>query len=68
MEADDIIGIYSKSAENQGMRVSILTGGQGCAPACSDLVTVIIPSTSKGKDHNSQIYTRRSNGQIRCGT
>lgn len=48
-EADDIIGIYSKSAENQGMRVSILTGDRDALQLVSDLVTVIIPSTSKGK-------------------
>lgn len=49
LEADDLIGIYSKSAEKQGMRVSVLTGDRDAIQLVSDLVTVIIPSTSKGK-------------------
>lgn len=49
LEADDIIGIYSKSAEDQGMRVSILTGDRDALQLVSDQVSVIIPSTSKGE-------------------
>ncbi|NLU52110.1 MAG: DNA polymerase I [Clostridiaceae bacterium] len=49
LEADDLIGIYSKIAENQGIRVSILTGDRDALQLASELVTIIIPSTSKGQ-------------------
>ncbi|NMA66762.1 MAG: DNA polymerase I, partial [Clostridiaceae bacterium] len=48
LEADDLIGIYSKKAEEEGIRVSVLTGDRDALQLVSDLVTVIIPSTSKG--------------------
>lgn len=48
LEADDLIGIYSKKAEDEGIRVSVLTGDRDALQLVSDLVTVIIPSTSKG--------------------
>lgn len=49
LEADDLIGIYSKTAENEGLDVSILTGDRDALQLASDKVTVIIPSTSKGQ-------------------
>lgn len=49
LEADDLIGIYSKAAESEGMRVSVLTGDRDALQLVSDQVTVIIPSTSKGQ-------------------
>lgn len=49
LEADDLIGIYSKTAEDQGMLVSILTGDRDSLQLVSDQVSVIIPSTSKGQ-------------------
>ncbi|MGI6122838.1 MAG: DNA polymerase I [Acetivibrionales bacterium] len=49
LEADDLIGIYSKTAENEGLEVSILTGDRDALQLASDKVTVIIPSTSKGQ-------------------
>ncbi|NLB77961.1 MAG: DNA polymerase I [Clostridiaceae bacterium] len=48
LEADDLIGIYSKTAEEEGLDVSILTGDRDALQLASDKVTVIIPSTSKG--------------------
>jgi DNA polymerase-1 len=48
LEADDVIGIYSKKAEETGLNVSILTGDRDALQLVSDKVTVIIPSTSKG--------------------
>ncbi|NLE26162.1 MAG: DNA polymerase I [Clostridiaceae bacterium] len=48
LEADDLIGIYSKAAEEEGLDVSILTGDRDALQLASDKVTVIIPSTSKG--------------------
>lgn len=56
IEADDLIGIYSRIAENQGISVSILTGDRDALQLVSDLVTVIIPSTSKGQTITSR-YT-----------
>ena len=49
LEADDLIGIYSKSAEDEGMRVSILTGDRDALQLVSERVSVIIPTTSKGQ-------------------
>ncbi len=49
LEADDLIGIYSKTAETEGMRVSILTGDRDALQLVSDQVSVIIPTTSKGQ-------------------
>ncbi len=49
LEADDLIGIYSKTAEKEGMDVSILTGDRDALQLASDKVTIIIPSTSKGQ-------------------
>jgi DNA polymerase-1 len=49
LEADDLIGIYSKTAEDQGMLVSILTGDRDSLQLVSDRVSVIIPTTSKGQ-------------------
>ena len=49
LEADDLIGIYSKAAEEEGLDVSILTGDRDALQLTSDKVTVIIPSTSKGQ-------------------
>lgn len=48
LEADDLIGIYSKIAEEQGIQVVILTGDRDALQLVSDMVTVVIPSTSKG--------------------
>lgn len=48
LEGDDIIGIYSKLAEENGMTVSVLTGDRDALQLVSDKVSVIIPSTSKG--------------------
>ena len=49
LEADDLIGIYSKAAEEKGLDVSILTGDRDALQLASDKVTIIIPSTSKGQ-------------------
>ncbi|MGI6084635.1 MAG: DNA polymerase I [Acetivibrionales bacterium] len=49
LEADDLIGIYSKVAEDKGFKVSILTGDRDALQLASDKVTIIIPSTSKGQ-------------------
>ena len=49
LEADDLIGIYSKAAEDKGINVSILTGDRDALQLVSPSVTVIIPSTSKGQ-------------------
>lgn len=49
LEADDLIGIYSKTAENKGFHVSVLTGDRDALQLASDRVTIIIPSTSKGQ-------------------
>ncbi len=49
LEADDLIGIYSKTAETEGMRVSVLTGDRDALQLVSDLVSVIVPTTSKGQ-------------------
>ncbi|HHU89688.1 MAG TPA: DNA polymerase I [Clostridiaceae bacterium] len=56
LEADDLIGIYSKTAEEKGLDVSILTGDRDALQLASDKVTVIIPSTSKGQTTTSR-YT-----------
>ncbi len=48
LEADDLIGIYSKQAETNGMNVSVLTGDRDALQLVDDKVTVIIPTTSKG--------------------
>jgi DNA polymerase-1 len=49
LEADDLIGIYSKTAEDKGLDVSILTGDRDALQLASHKVTIIIPSTSKGQ-------------------
>lgn len=49
LEADDLIGIYSKTAEDDGMRVSILTGDRDALQLVSDQVSVIVPTTVKGQ-------------------
>ena len=49
LEADDLIGIYSKTAEDEGMRVSVLTGDRDALQLVSEQVSVIIPTTSKGQ-------------------
>lgn len=54
LEADDIIGIYSRIAEEKGMEVSILTGDRDALQLVSDRTTVIIPSTSKGKTETTR--------------
>jgi DNA polymerase-1 len=56
LEADDIIGIYSKVAEDAGMDVSILTGDRDALQLVSRKTTVIIPTTSKGKTETTK-YT-----------
>ncbi|NLI37854.1 MAG: DNA polymerase I [Clostridiaceae bacterium] len=54
LEADDIIGIYSKNAEEKGMDVSILTGDRDALQLVSEKTTVIIPSTSRGKTETTR--------------
>ena len=54
LEADDIIGIYSKIAEEKGMDVSILTGDRDALQLVSEKTTVIIPSTSRGKTETTR--------------
>lgn len=54
LEADDIIGIYSRIAEEKGMTVSILTGDRDALQLVSERTTVIIPSSSKGKTETSR--------------
>jgi len=56
LEADDIIGIYSRMAEERGMEVAILTGDRDALQLVSEKTTVIIPSTSKGKTETNR-YT-----------
>ena len=56
LEADDIIGIYSKLAEEGGLNVSILTGDRDALQLVSDMTSVIIPTTSKGKTETTR-YT-----------
>lgn len=55
LEADDLIGIYSKAAEEKGLDVSILTGDRDALQLASDKVTIIIPSTSKGRQQPTDI-------------
>jgi len=54
LEADDIIGIYSRIAEEKGMEVAILTGDRDALQLVSEKTTVIIPSTSKGKTETNR--------------
>lgn len=54
LEADDIIGIYSKMAEERGMAVAVLTGDRDALQLVSDRTTVIIPSTNKGKTETNR--------------
>jgi len=54
LEADDIIGIYSRMAEQEGMEVAVLTGDRDALQLVSDRTTVIIPSTSKGKTETNR--------------
>lgn len=56
IEADDIIGIYSKAAEDHGLEVAILTGDRDALQLVSEKVSVIIPTTSKGKTETTR-YT-----------
>ncbi|MCX7771780.1 MAG: hypothetical protein N2376_01535 [Clostridia bacterium] len=49
LEADDLIGIYSNTAEKEGMEVSILTGDRDALQLVSDHVSVIVPTTQKGQ-------------------
>ncbi|NLX63445.1 MAG: DNA polymerase I [Clostridiaceae bacterium] len=49
LEADDLIGIYSRIAEKERLDVSIITGDRDALQLASDKITVIIPSTSKGQ-------------------
>lgn len=56
LEADDIIGIYSRIAEEAGLAVSILTGDRDALQLVSERTTVIIPSTSRGKTETTR-YT-----------
>ncbi|HBR03434.1 MAG TPA: DNA polymerase I [Ruminiclostridium sp.] len=49
LEADDLIGIYSKAAETKGLDASILTGDRDALQLVSNQVSVIIPTTSKGQ-------------------
>ena len=54
LEADDIIGIYSRLAEDEGLDAVVLTGDRDALQLVSDRVTVIIPSTSKGKTETTR--------------
>ncbi|NLW01806.1 MAG: DNA polymerase I [Clostridiaceae bacterium] len=54
LEADDIIGIYSRIAEEKGMEVAVLTGDRDALQLVSEKTMVIIPSTSKGKTETNR--------------
>lgn len=54
LEADDILGIYSKLAEDNGLDVAILTGDRDSLQLVSEQTNVIIPSTSKGKTETTK--------------
>lgn len=57
LEADDLIGIYSKRAETDGMTVSILTGDRDALQLVDENITVIIPTTSKGTTTTTKYTT-----------
>ena len=48
-EADDILGTLSKTAEKQGVEVTILSGDRDTFQLTSDHITVRIPRTKAGK-------------------
>ena len=52
LEADDIIGIYSRIAEEKGMEVAVLTGDRDSLQLVSEKTMVIIPSTVRKTETN----------------
>ncbi|MCR5228099.1 MAG: DNA polymerase I [Eubacterium sp.] len=48
-EADDIIGTYSRQAEKEGMKVSILSGDRDLLQLATDSILVRIPKTKSGQ-------------------
>ncbi len=48
-EADDMIGTIAKMAETKGMQALVLSGDKDLLQLASDSITIMIPTTSKGK-------------------
>ena len=58
-EGDDILGTLSKTAENAGIDVTILSGDRDTFQLTSDKVTVRIPRTKMGKTENEDYNKER---------
>ena len=58
-EGDDILGTFSKEAEEKGMDVTILSGDRDTFQLASDKVTIRIPRTKMGKTENEDYDRER---------
>jgi len=58
-EGDDILGTLSKTAENKGINVTILSGDRDTFQLTSDKVIVRIPRTKMGKTENEDYDKNR---------
>ena len=58
-EGDDILGTFSKEAEEKGIDVTILSGDRDTFQLASDKVTIRIPRTKMGKTENEDYNKER---------
>lgn len=56
IEADDILGTMAKTAENQGMEVSVVSGDRDLLQLATDKIKIRIPKTKSGKTTVEDYY------------
>lgn len=58
LEADDILGTMAKSAEKEGMEVSLVSGDRDLLQIASDHIKIRIPKTKGGKTEVKDYYAK----------
>lgn len=58
LEADDILGTLAKSAEKEGMEVSLVSGDRDLLQIASDHIKIRIPKTKGGKTEVKDYYAK----------
>lgn len=58
LEADDILGTMAKSAEREGMEVSLVSGDRDLLQIASDHIKIRIPKTKGGKTEVRDYYAK----------
>lgn len=58
LEADDILGTMAKSAEREGMEVSLVSGDRDLLQIASDHIKIRIPKTKGGKTEVKDYYAK----------